>query len=393
MVKFFRILSFLATTAVKGQEQLLSNNEADIPTEDADAVDEQSTPICADGEELFRLQLTTSELVGLSFASYRIFTNSPSPASDTEIHAECVGCTNYFPGADVQLCLPKDQCHTTAVGRKIGRLNSCGQRAVDEVEELVMTWGGEIIHESNNYLFASVDFGDGCQDYTRCDDGEAEFEFFLDRHILGAVGPYSIRRDGAIIAESDLRMGFDSFSGYKLNQTVNLGESCTASTACDPRAESLVELDITVNAEHKCPDSEIYSSTVPAEELLFKLADEGDTFSVKMFWSHKDYYVWSGSYANDFEIDTLYTYIGCIPKDRRVKLSVGSDRFAASYKVYQDGVEMTERVIHREGRYEGLTTTDFLGYVDVYSSGSALSLFRGGVLAAAILLTKVLGTS
>ncbi|EJK53731.1 hypothetical protein THAOC_26768 [Thalassiosira oceanica] len=57
MVKFFHVLSFLTTTAVKGQEQLLSNNETDIPTEDADAVDEQSTPICADDEELFRLQL------------------------------------------------------------------------------------------------------------------------------------------------------------------------------------------------------------------------------------------------------------------------------------------------------------------------------------------------
>ncbi|EJK75161.1 hypothetical protein THAOC_03126, partial [Thalassiosira oceanica] len=425
MVKFFHILSFLATTAVKGQEQLLStsNNETYIPTEDADAVDEQSTPICADGEELFRLQL--KDKMSWGFTSYRIFTDSPSPASDTEIHAECVGCTNYFPGADVQLCLPKDQCHTTAVGRNIGRWGSCSQ---GEVQELVMTWGGEIIHQSNAYLFASVDFGDGCQDYKRCDDGETEFEFFLDRNYLAKKAPafswelnrlstdgsemdsaplhdgkaleqslpfvyerlcvprsclqfsmgypsntteqfydpspYSIRRDGAIIAEKKLEMKVGLSSGDKLNQTVNLGESCTASTACDPRAESLVELDITVNAERKCPYSEILSSAVPRDQLNFKLFDEGNDEG-----NYRDYYVWSGSYA-DFEIDTLYTYIGCIPKDRCVKLIVGSDNFPASYKVYQDGVEMTKRVIHREGYYEGYTATD-LGDVDVCSSGSA----------------------
>ncbi|EJK65202.1 hypothetical protein THAOC_13968 [Thalassiosira oceanica] len=293
MAKFFHILSILATTAVKGQEQLLSDNETDIPTDDADAADEQSTPICADDE--LRLQLISGPGENDSWgapASYRIFTDSPSasPASETEIHAECVGCRS--------------------------------DRGV--VEELVMTWGGEIIHQSNAYQFASVDFGDGCQDYTRCDDGEAEFEFFLDRFLQGAEDPpafswelnqlsadgtemdsttlhvgralkqslpfiyerlcvprsclqfsmgypsntteqfydpsfYSIRRDGAIIAENELWMEAGYSKGDKLNQTVNLGESCTAYTTCDPRAESLVELEITVNAEHKCPYSENFN--------------------------------------------------------------------------------------------------------------------------------------
>ncbi|EJK52132.1 hypothetical protein THAOC_28632 [Thalassiosira oceanica] len=355
MVKFFHILSFLATTAVKGQEQLLSNNEADIPTEDADAVDEQSTPICADGEELFRLQLIAGESSYGADASYRIFTNSPSPASETEIHAECVGCENKFPGADVQLCLPKDQCHTIAVGRNIGRWDSCYQGGV---EELVMTWGGEIIHESNAYLFASVDFGDGCQDYKRCDDGEAEFEFFLDRSIFAKDAP--------------------AFS-WELNRLSTDGSEMDSASAPLYEGKALETKPFPSSTKGYAFLGHVF---IPASELIFKLDDEGST------GTYEDYYVWSASYE-DFEIDALYTYIGCIPKDRCVKLSVGSDNFPASYKVYQDGVEMTKRVIHREGHYEGLTTTD-LGDVDVCSSGSALLLFQGGVLAAAILLTEVL---
>lgn len=140
----FTTLSLLSAAAVvKGQEQSIFANDTTV-----------ETPVCQDGEELFRLQLLND---GYNFApsSYRIFTESTD-----ELHEECVQCMTYSPGADVQLCLPRDQCHTAVVGRGMGRWVSCSQRST---EELVATWGGEVIRRNNAYLFDRVDFGDGCR--------------------------------------------------------------------------------------------------------------------------------------------------------------------------------------------------------------------------------------
>ena len=95
--------------------------------------------------------------------------------------------SNDSPDFDVQICLPKDECHTAVVGRNIGRWISCYNGGV---EELVMTWGGHVIRRNNAYLFESIDFGDGCQ-ASYCDnDNESKFEFFMDRRDIGEA-PFS----------------------------------------------------------------------------------------------------------------------------------------------------------------------------------------------------------
>ncbi|EJK49712.1 hypothetical protein THAOC_31375 [Thalassiosira oceanica] len=98
-----------------------------------------------------------------------------------------------------------------------------------------------------------------------------------------------------------------------------------------------------------------------SDELNFRIADEADNGG--------------STRRDDYYVSSLYI--------------MTTSPHHTKYKVYRDGVEMTKRVIRRKGYYRSYTTTD-LGDVDVCSSGSALSLFRGGVLAGAILLTKVL---
>ena len=144
-------VALLMAAVVEGQQPLLTNanNATTVPI------------ICAEDEELFRLQLITEDAWQGAPASYRIFTESSSTT-----HAECEQCSNRSPGADVQICLPKDECHTALVGRNVGRWISCFNGGV---EELVMTWGGEVIRRNNAYLFESIDFGDGCQ-ASYCDD-------------------------------------------------------------------------------------------------------------------------------------------------------------------------------------------------------------------------------
>lgn len=428
----------LVATVAEGQELLTTANDTNNAT--------ATTPICTENESLFRLELITgAENSWGAPASYRISTESSS-----EIHAECSQCPNRFPGADIQLCLPKDQCHTAVVGRGIGRWISCYNGGV---EELVMTWGEEVLLRNNAYLFESIDFGSGCQEKYCDDENESEFEFFLDRHredpfpfawelngytagegdestgtlLRQSQAPYnqsaliyerlcvpresclefymgypsnwtepfydpnmySVRLDGVFYRENDLRMGLDLVSGEdKLNETVKLGKSCTVHNACNSSTESLVELEFKVKGEVACTsrsnDFE-FTSAITNSDFPFWLEDqENNDYNNWYVWDN-NWYVWAGDYE-DFEVDQSYSFVGCIPKERCAVLNVGSD-IPASYKVYQDGVEMTQRVFNTEGTKIGTTTTN-LGDCPS-ASGAALRLSRG-ILVVAVAFTAFL---
>jgi len=123
----------------------------DVPVHNA------ATTVCADNEQLFRLQFTNSGQRS-STVSYRVFTESTGA-----VHAECSHCSNapQSGGDDVQLCLPKDKCHTLVLGKYLGRWVSCYQGWNEE--EMVVSWGGEVLKRNNAYLFDHVTFGEGCQ--------------------------------------------------------------------------------------------------------------------------------------------------------------------------------------------------------------------------------------
>ena len=114
-----------------------------------------ATPVCNDDEELFQLQFikkSESRYWG-SDVSYRIFTESTNVT-----HDECISCPSNFPGDNIQMCLPRDECHTLMVGRLSGRWIGCFHGS----EELLVRWGDQTLLSDNAYHLESIDFGDGC---------------------------------------------------------------------------------------------------------------------------------------------------------------------------------------------------------------------------------------
>merc|ERR1712176_54308 len=97
-----------------------------------------TTPVCGDDEELLQLQFIVKENVdgdpeySGDLTSYRIYTESTNIT-----HDECIMCQNDFPVSNVQLCLPRDECHSVMVfkwARNIG----CTSNGI---HELLVRWG------------------------------------------------------------------------------------------------------------------------------------------------------------------------------------------------------------------------------------------------------------
>mmetsp|Transcript_28833 Transcript_28833/g.43310 ORF Transcript_28833/g.43310 Transcript_28833/m.43310 type:complete len:434 (-) Transcript_28833:584-1885(-) len=392
-----------------------------------------TTPVCDNDEELFQLRLITGENSWSGApVSHRVITESTG-----DLHDECIGCRHDIPGADIQLCLPKNQCHTVLVGRLIGRWNSCFNGGV---EELQVIWAGETIRSNNAYLFERVDFGEGCQ-IDSCDpDNELEFEFFLDRRqdssypnpfawnlaevatdesfLQGQApynessfiyekacvprssclefymgypsnttsgfydpSPYSIRLDGVIYDEHELRFGTDLFSGPdKLDQTVNLGD-CSVETLCNATTEDLFRMEFTTEALVECFASANndynYSSSISSSDMRFWLQDiDEEDFASS--------YVWSADYE-DFEVDRKYAFMSCIPNDRCAQFFFATDNQVASYSLYQNGVELTQRSIQTDS-FEGLTLTN----AGVCAPAPTLSLTLERVLVASVTVLSLL---
>jgi len=391
------------------------------------------TPVCADDEEIFQLRLITTDDFSSwdgAPASYRVFTESIN-----EVHAECTtNCRNDYPGADIQLCLPRDRCHTVGVGRALGRWISCFNGGT---EELLVKWGSKTIRSSNAYFFDRVDFGDGCEANPVCDvEKEVEFEFFFDRdlgnpdsfswsltdavtneivylegqpynkpanntftyervciprisclefymgYLTNTTGlgyddsSYSIRLDGVIYSEGNLRMGphvgFFGGSQANLNKTVILGNNCTVESVCNSADEDLFAMEFTTAAEVECssPSNDFnFSSAISSQDFPFWMKNDAGTGT--LFPN----YVWSGDFE-DFEVSQSYAFMSCIANDKCTEFYFGTENSVVSYKIFQNGKELTQRVVHsdEDDPSKGLTTTN----VGVCASGAGTSSLMYG---------------
>jgi len=406
-----------------------------------------ATPVCSDDEELFQLQFIMKTEFGSWGAptSYRIFTESTNVT-----HDECIMCDNHFPGGNMQMCLPRDECHTLSVGR-MGRWITYTD--VDG-EELLVKWGDQTLLSDSAYHFESIDFGDGCQEDSYVDsycDAEDEilFEFFLERrgesrwplfsydltevatsenkvvHLEGEApvnedafvyerkcvprisclefhmgypsnttstywydpSSYSIRLDGVMYSEGDLMMGLNLFTKDKLNQTTSLGNNCTVKNMCNTTTEDLFEMEFTVAApEDELEWRERYYCVSAFRSSSFAFWFKGQKENMTIW----DYYVSSSSYEG-FKVNRTYAFISCIPNNECAEVNFKTENPVTSYKIYQNGEELTERVVHTEegDSYKGLTTTG----VGACSGAATLSLVQGGVMASALtVLTLLLNT-
>mmetsp|Transcript_32801 Transcript_32801/g.37731 ORF Transcript_32801/g.37731 Transcript_32801/m.37731 type:complete len:433 (+) Transcript_32801:28-1326(+) len=380
-----------------------------------------TTPVCSDDEELFQLQFIMNSWK--ADVSYRIFTESTNVT-----HDECIMCSNDDdpeagiplgdPDGNIQMCLPRDECHTLTVGRMGRWISSCFS---GDGEELLVRWGDQTLLSDNAYHFESIDFGDGCQEDSYMDsycDSEDEilFEFFLDRRgdrgyplfsydltevptsenrivHLESEAPvkedafiyerkcvprisclefhmgypsnttstnwydyssYSIRLDGVTYSDGDLMMGLESFAGDKLNQTTSLGNNCTVENMCNTTTEDLFEMEFTVAATERMVEW--------CEDNDYVSAFHSYEFS---FWfegqnknDNADYYVSSSSYES-FKVNRTYAFISCIPNDECAEVYFNTENPVTNYKIFQNGEELTERFVHtaEDDFSEGLTTT------------------------------------
>ena len=369
-----------------------------------------TTLVCGDDEELFQIRISPGKY-GAGPFSYRVITESTN-----EIHDECIDCGREMTSAYVRvLCLPKDGCHTALVGRWVGRWVSC-----DMMIELVVSWGGQTLRKNNAWLFDRIDFGDGCPNDPVCDtDDEILFEFFRDSNdpirnpiswaltdmmnsenqsalieghsgdqesffiyeaacvprtsclefnILGLNDPendydasmYSVRLDGVIYSEYELRFGG---SEGIMNRTILLGNNCTVETACNATDEDLFATEF----EFFAPDDSYCAETSAIFEHILVLKKDNET-------DYRNYHIWTGVYE-DFEVNQPYAFMTCIPKDECAKFSWQTDSPTTYYKLFQNGEELTQRIVHtdEDDPEKGLTTTD----VGICAGAGKLSLVQG----------------
>jgi len=401
-----------------------------------------ATPVCNDDEELFQLQfIKKSQRSSWSApVSYRIFTESTNVT-----HHECIMCPNNFPGDHIQMCLPRDECHTLMVGR-MGRWIGCYHGS----EELLVRWGDQTLLRDNAYHFESIDFGDGCQEDSYIDsycDSEDEilFEFFLDRrgdsryplfsydltevatsenkivHLEDEApvnedvliyerkcvprisclefhmgypsnttstdwydhSSYSIRLDGVTYSEGNLMMGLELFTKDKLNQTTSLGNNCTVENMCNTTTEDLFEMEFTVATPKDDKEwCEDYDYVSALDSSEFPFWFKGQNQN-----NNADNYVRSSSYEG-FKVNRTYAFISCIPNNECAEVYFKTENPVTNYKIFQNGEELTERFVHTaEDDYNwGLTTTG----AGACSGAATLSLVQGGVMASALTVLSLL---
>lgn len=391
------------------------------------------TPVCSDEEELFQLQFLKDDFTREIFgASYRVVTaNNETP------HAECTTCSNRFPpGANIELCLPKDECHTALVSRLPYRYFSC---YCGVNEELVAKWGNKTIHRNDAFFIDRIDFGDGCQMDPVCNaETEILFEFFLNRHYKNLPSPfswtlsgvemgerskiylegqapnngssfvyetacvprdsclefymgypnntdirpfdnskYSIRLDGVVYSEGDLNMANGYFT-KKLNQTTNLG-SCTVENLCNASAEDLFEMEFTVSSTAGDEDCES-SSALEGRDLTFKFHEEG-----VVGWPN--YHFHYGNY-NDFEVNRTYAYLSCVPNNKCFVFSWETDSPIKDYNLFQNGKELAEREVYKDDFLRKVFTNTKLGPC----SGDITFVPRGIVVSVSLTVVTLLLT-
>jgi len=401
-----------------------------------------ATPVCNDDEELFQLQFIIKSQRDSWGAdvSYRIFTESTNVT-----HDECISCPSNFPGDNIQMCLPRDECHTLMVGRRSGRWIGCYHGS----EELLVRWGDQTLLRDNAYQFESIDFGNGCQEDSYIDsycesEDEILFEFFLDRrgdsryplfsydltevatsenkivHLEDEApvneytfiyerkcvprisclefhmgypsnttstnwvdySSYSIRLDGVTYSEGHLWMGLELFTGDKLNQTTSLGKNCTVENMCNTTTEDLFEMEFTVAT----PEDELewcyYDYVSALDSSQFPFWFKGENQN-----NNADYYVRSSSYGG-FKVNRTYAFISCIPNNECAEVYFKTENPVTNYKIFQNGEELTERFVHTaEDDYNwGLTTTG----AGACSGAATLSLVQGGVMVSALTVLSLL---
>jgi len=191
---------------------------------------------------------------------------------------------------------------------------------------------------------------------------------------------YSIRLDGVVYSENQLKMG--TYGNHKLNKIIKLG-NCSVETVCNATAEDLFAMDFEVSAApyNYCEYNSLYesSSAIDTADFIFKLSKESEI-------NYENYYVWGSDYEG-FEVNKTYSFMTCIPNDECAKFSFTTDNSVTYYKIFQNGAELTQRVVHtsKDDFEKGLTTTN----AGVCVSGT-LSLVPGGVVASALAVLALL---
>ena len=432
-ILLFALISVIAK-AEEGQESFLES----LPKMPMDA----TTLVCGDDEELFQIQILVDE-GHRNWASYRVITESTN-----EVHGECIDCMVEYPGAHVTLCLPRNGCHTALVGRANDRWNSCIQ---DLKDELIVSWGEQTLRQNNAWLFDRIDFGDGCANDPVCDtDDEVLFEYFRDRGFASASDveaisfsltdlmndndqiallegqineqdssvftyesicvprsscleftilptptpeeggyyidftPYSVRLDGVIYGENAVtRWGVGYGPGEIIKTRILLGNNCTVETACNATGEDLFAMEF----EFYAPDDScnVFESTSAiatgiSSDPIFILKEDNE----EVYSSH----IRDRVFSTGIEVNQPYASKLCIPNDECAKFSWKTENPTTYYKLFQNGEELTQRIVHTDeddndypftttgaGTCAGAGKLSLVQWIAVSSTLSMLALF------------------
>lgn len=365
------------------------------------------TPVCSAEEELFQLQFSTSENLFPTRSSFRIVT-----ADNDETHAECTICEYLSPGVSIELCLPRDECHTALVGRDLGRSIACILSDSTPDHELVARWGDKTLRRNNAFLIDRINFGDGCLVETVCDAStESLFEFFLVRDTvtrrypdpfswtltefamgepnktyLEGQAPYNeesfIYKTACVPRDSCLQfyMGYPSdlidvtpyyddskysirldgviyaegaleMSSYTDEKKSNHTTNlgvCTVEKLCNATAEDLFEMEFTVSSTA----GDKYCDNDEYHNSTSALPSSYLPFLLRKEnlrgAIYDNYYHIWSADYGGFNVNQTYASMSCIPNDECALFSWQTDNPVTGYKIFQNGEELVNREVHSE---------------------------------------------
>jgi hypothetical protein len=391
---------------------------------------------CTDGEALVDFSLLSKDKSGTLIRTGR-YSFSLLDTTTGNVTFECMDCQfvpqgfedeweDSYTSYDTQVCLPKDHCHRFLIGTTLERWQSL--RITDDFESFVLNWDGEsLLDNFNAYSFGRIDFGQ-CE--SKCSSDQAEFEFFMTRnqtewedtlawnltggdevlyadtapvgpsllhslecvpknecltyrvgYSLGDVTHYSIRLDGVMYADGELK------GAYPQGTKLQLGQ-CEASDVC-AGGDSFFEAQLNFLNTFTKNDTEYYA--LSNLEVNWLLVEESS--SMELFFKDFPGYEFGKSYA----VNRCIASDKCSQFEINTRLIEGLD----SYTVVENGQELTERKTHDEDddsifadySFQGTTTTGTTGCpANVWGGepGSAGSHFVGiqtflmGVVAATV---------
>ena len=193
--------------------------------------------------------------------------------------------------------------------------------------------------------------------------GYSDNTVFTDRDSIGLGNLYSIRLDGVIYADKKLRLGREGnkyslpdFEISPLSHTDYLGTNCTVEQVCNATANDLIAMEFTTNSVGKECFSDFgktgvttFGSVIQNSDMLFWISPEQSSTN----YLYNSFSFTNMNSVDDFETNTTYRSMVCIPNDECTKFYWVEDNPDVDYKIYQNGNELLERTNSTGSDYFG----------------------------------------